>query len=62
MILTLCHPCDLSEIPCGTYVCHNVGECGETSVLSNFILNEFFKDSVGLQGCVDIVSHPMYRR
>ena len=30
-------PCGLSELPCGTYVCHSVGEHAETSVSGDFL-------------------------
>ena len=30
-------PCGLSELPCGTCVCHSEGECFEMSVSDNFL-------------------------
>lgn len=55
-------PFNLSELSCGTYVYHNVGERCKTIVSSDFLWNGFFKDSTRRHGCAGIAPQPTCRR
>ena len=61
-VSTTPRPCCLSELSCGTYVCHNEGERVETSISGDFLSNKFFKDSIRRHRCADIASQPACRR